>query len=279
MRESRALRALRIAVLAVLTAITVFPLYAMVSSSVKPLGDVRGVWHWIPSRVTLEPYVQMWQTVPLARYFVNSTIVSVLATVVAVLLATFAAYSISRYKFRGRNGFRFLVLSTEMFPGILFLLPLYVIYINIGRITGIELYGSYLGLVITYLTFALPISIWLLVGYFDSIPRELEEAAMVDGTTAVGALFRVLIPLSKPGIAAVAIFSFITAWGEVLFASVLTDPSTRTLAVGLQQYATREAVYWNQLMAAGIVVSLPVVIAFLSVRRYFTQGLAVGGVK
>jgi multiple sugar transport system permease protein len=221
----------------------------------------------------------MWETVPLARYFLNSLIISTCSTVIAVLIAILAAYAISRYRFRGRQPFRFLILSTEMFPGILFLLPLFIIFVNIEQIIGIKLYGSYTGLVITYLTFALPFSIWMLVGFFDSIPRELEEAAMVDGATALGALFRILIPLSTPGIIAVGIFAFLTAWGEVLFASVLTDEGTRTLAIGLQGYSTRSDVYWNQLMAASIVVSVPVVAAFLALQRYFVQGIAATGVK
>jgi multiple sugar transport system permease protein len=185
----------------------------------------------------------------------------------------------SSYRFSGRGVFSLIVLSTQMFPGILFLLPLFVIYVNLERALGIQLYGSYAGLIITYLTFALPFSIWMLVGYFDSIPRELEQAAMVDGTTALGALFRVLVPVSMPGIVAVAIFAFITAWGEVLFASVLTDDATRTLAVGLRNYAIQSNVYWNQLMAAAIVVSIPVVAGFLALQRYLVQGIAAGGVK
>jgi len=166
-----------------------------------------------------------------------------------------------------------------MFPGILFLLPLFVIFVNLEKSTGIALYGSYLGLIITYLTFSLPFSIWMLVGYFNSIPRELEQAAMVDGATPLGALFRILIPVSRPGIVAVAIFAFITAWGEVLFASVLTTDSTRTLAIGLRNYASQSNVYWNQLMAASIVISAPVVIAFLALQRYIVGGLTAGGVK
>jgi multiple sugar transport system permease protein len=245
----------------------------------KPLRDVQAVWRWVPSQVTLRPYLEMWETVPLARYFLNSLIISTCSTVIAVLIAILAAYAISRYRFRGRQPFRFLILSTEMFPGILFLLPLFIIFVNIEQIIGIKLYGSYTGLVITYLTFALPFSIWMLVGFFDTIPRELEEAAMVDGATALGALFRILIPLSTPGIIAVGIFAFLTAWGEVLFASVLTDEGTRTLAIGLQGYSTRSDVYWNQLMAASIVVSVPVVAAFLALQRYFVQGIAATGVK
>jgi multiple sugar transport system permease protein len=279
MSEERVYRALRVLGLAFFVFITAFPLYTIVITSLKPLRDVQAVWRWIPSRVTLRPYLEMWETVPLARYFMNSLIISTCSTVIAVLIAILAAYAISRYRFRGRQPFRFLILSTEMFPGILFLLPLFIIFVNIEQIIGIKLYGSYTGLVITYLTFALPFSIWMLVGFFDTIPRELEEAAMVDGATALGALFRILIPLSTPGIIAVGIFAFLTAWGEVLFASVLTDEGTRTLAIGLQGYSTRSDVYWNQLMAASIVVSVPVVAAFLALQRYFVQGIAATGVK
>jgi multiple sugar transport system permease protein len=251
----------------------------MISSSLKPLADVSGTFRWLPSDLTIRPYIDIWSTVPLARYFVNSLIVAGAATVCSVVIAVFSAYAVSRYDFRGKRTFTVTVLSTQMFPGILFLLPLFVIFVNIEQITGIKFYGSYTGLIITYLTFALPFSIWMLVGFFDSIPRELEEAAMVDGATALGALFRILIPLSTPGIIAVGIFAFLTAWGEVLFASVLTDEGTRTLAIGLQGYSTRSDVYWNQLMAASIVVSVPVVAAFLALQRYFVQGIAATGVK
>jgi multiple sugar transport system permease protein len=279
MSEERVYRALRVLGLAFFVFFTAFPLYTIVITSLKPLRDVQAVWRWVPSQVTLRPYLEMWETVPLARYFLNSLIISTCSTVIAVLIAILAAYAISRYRFRGRQPFRFLILSTEMFPGILFLLPLFIIFVNIEQIIGIKLYGSYTGLIITYLTFALPFSIWMLVGFFDTIPRELEEAAMVDGATALGALFRILIPLSTPGIIAVGIFAFLTAWGEVLFASVLTDEGTRTLAIGLQGYSTRSDVYWNQLMAASIVVSVPVVAAFLALQRYFVQGIAATGVK
>jgi multiple sugar transport system permease protein len=279
MRSSIGDRLSHAAGLLVLSFVTIFPLYTIVVSSIKPLGDVRGTFHWIPTHITLKPYVDIWKTIPLAHYFLNSVIVSTCATVLSVTIAIFAAYAISRYRFRGRQAFTLTVLATQMFPGILFLLPLFVIFVNIEKSFGIALYGTYPGLIITYLTFSLPFSIWMLVGYFNSIPPALEEAAMVDGATPLGALFRVLIPVSLPGIVAVAIFAFITAWGEVLFASVLTTDSTRTLAIGLRNYASQSNVYWNQLMAASIVVSLPVVVAFLAAQRYIVGGLTAGGVK
>jgi len=279
LRSSIGPRVSRLVGLAILSFVAIFPLYTIVISSIKPLGDVRSTFHWIPSHVTFQPYVDIWKTIPLGHYFVNSLIVSVSATVCSVTIAIFAAYAISRYRFRGRSAFTVTVLATQMFPGILFLLPLFVIFVNIEKSLGIALYGTYPGLIITYLTFSLPFSIWMLVGYFNAIPRELEEAAMVDGASPIGALFRVLIPVSLPGIVAVAIFAFITAWGEVLFASVLTTDATTTLAIGLRNYASQSNVYWNQLMAAAIVVSLPVVIAFLAMQRYIVGGLTAGGVK
>ena len=279
MSEKQVYGVLRVLGVAFFTFITLYPLYVIVASSIKPLGDVQGAWQWIPSEITLSPYVEMWTTVPLTKYFVNSIIISSAATLLAVLVAILAAYSISRYRFTGRGPLSLLILATQMFPGILFLLPLFVIFVNLEQVTGIKLYGSHLGLIILYLTFALPFSIWMLIGFFNSIPVELEQAAMVDGCTTLGAIFRILVPLSLPGIIAVSIFSFHVAWGEVLFASVMTDDNTRTLAIGLQDYATRSDVYWNQLMAASLVVSVPVVVAFLAVQRYLVSGMTAGGVK
>ncbi|HMD24052.1 MAG TPA: carbohydrate ABC transporter permease [Streptosporangiaceae bacterium] len=266
----------------VLSALTIFallPVYVMVSSSLKPLQDVTGTFRWIPSPITFSSYIQMWQTVPLAQYFVNSLIVCTCAAALSVLVATFAAYAVSRYRFHGRRVFTLVVLSTQMFPGILFLLPLFLIFVSIGNATGITLLGSRTGLIITYLTFSLPFSIWLLVGYFDSIPRGLDEAAWVDGCGPLRALFRVVIPAAIPGIITVAIYAFMTAWGEVLFASVMTNDTTRTLAVGLRDYSTQNDVYWNQIMAASIVVSIPVVAGFLLMQRFLVTGLTAGSVK
>ena len=279
MREPRWLKVVRVVVLGGLAACTLMPIYVMITSALKPLRDVQGPFQWIPSHLTFRPFIDIWHTVPLARYFGNSVVVAGCASVLSVTIAVFAAYAISRYTFRGREIFRMAVLSTQMFPGILFLLPLFLIYVNIGNATGIELSGSRLGLIITFLTFTLPFSIWMLVGYFDSIPRELDEAAEVDGSGPLGALLRVIVPAAMPGIVTVAVYSFMTAWGEVLFASVMTDDSTRTLAVGLRNYASQNDVYWNQIMAASLIVSVPVVVGFLLLQRYLVAGLTAGSVK
>ena len=279
MREPTWFRCARVIVLTLLGLFALLPVYVMLTASLKPLPDVQGAFRWLPSHLTLTPFVDMWRTIPLMRYLVNSLIVSTTASVASVLVALLASYALSRYRFRGRQAFSMGVLSTQMFPGILFLLPLFVMFVNISNVTGVNLYGSRLGLILTYLTFTLPFAIWMLIGYIDSIPRELDEAALVDGNGPLGALFRVVVPAAIPGIVAVAIYAFITAWGEVLFASVMTNDTTRTLAVGLRGYATQNNVYWNQIMAAALTVSVPIVIAFLLCQRFMVAGMTAGAVK
>ncbi|HEV7185060.1 MAG: carbohydrate ABC transporter permease [Actinomycetales bacterium] len=279
MHDTVGTRVFRVVVLSLLAVFVIVPLYVMVTSALKPLQDVQGAFTWIPSEITLQPFIDMWSTVPLASYFVNSVIVSTASTGLSVIVAIFAAYAVSRYRFRGRTLFTTGVLSTQMFPGVLFLLPLFLIFVNINQSVGIQLVGTYGGLVITYLTFSLPFAIWMLAGYFDGIPRELDEAATVDGCGPVRALFSVVLPAARPGVVAVAIYSFMTAWGEVLFASVMTNDDNRTLAVGLQLYSSQTNVFWNQIMAASLVVSIPVVVAFLLLQRNFVAGLTAGAVK
>ena len=280
MHEDKSFRVFRWVVVVVLGAFTVIPLYVMVTSSLKPLGDVQGDFHWVPTHLTIQPFIDIWSTVPLARYFANSLVVCTVATVFSVVIAIFAAYAISRYTFRGRTLFTGAVLSTQMFPGILFLLPLFLIFVNIDKQLGFTfLYQTRAGLILTYLTFSLPFSIWMLASYLDGIPRDLDEAARVDGTTALGALFRVVLPAARPGVVAVAVYSFMTSWGEILFAAQMTNESSRTLSIGLQNYSTQINVYWNQVMAASLVVSVPIVIAFLLLQKYLVAGLTSGAVK
>jgi multiple sugar transport system permease protein len=278
-RESTSFKVIRVVGLTLLTLFTLAPLYVMIVSGLKPLSDVQGAFSWIPSHVTVQPFVDIWHTIPLARYFTNSIIVSLSAAAFSVLIAIFASYAVSRWDFRGKRLFQITVLSTQMFPGILFLLPLYLIFVNIGQATGFALQGSRIGLIITYLTFSLPFSIWMLVSYFDTIPRGLDEAAKVDGAGPMRTLWSVVVPAAKPGIVAVGIYSFMTAWGETLFASVMTNDSSKTLAIGLREYSTQISVYWNQVMAASLVVSVPVVVGFLLLQRYLVQGLTAGAVK
>jgi multiple sugar transport system permease protein len=221
----------------------------------------------------------MWRTVPLGRYFANSVIVSGTSTALSLIIAILAAYALVRLRWRGQRTFSLLVLSTQMFPGILFLLPLYLLFVQIQRVVGLQMTGTYQGLIVTYLTFSLPFSIWMLMAFFAAMPEELEEAAMIDGTSRFGGFVRIILPIARPGIIAVGVFAFMNAWGEVLFASVLTTRETRTLAVGMQAFATNVEVRWNEAMAASVFISLPILVGFLLVQKHIVQGLAAGGVK
>ncbi|AKU17472.1 carbohydrate ABC transporter permease [Luteipulveratus mongoliensis] len=280
MRDPLSFRIFRWVVITVVGLFTAIPLYVLLTTSLKPLSDVQGKFEWWPSHMTLRPFVDIWSTVPLGRYFANSLIVCVTATFFSVLIAIFAAYAVSRYRFRGRRLFSGAVLSTQMFPGILFLLPLFLVFVNIDKTLGSTVfYQTRVGLIVMYMTFTLPFAIWMLASYLDGIPKDLDEAARVDGCNAMGALFRVVLPAARPGVIAVAVYAFMTAWGEILFASQMTNDTTRTLSIGLQSYSTQINVYWNQVMAAALVVSVPVVIAFLLLQRYMVAGLTAGAVK
>jgi multiple sugar transport system permease protein len=278
-RETAGFKTFRVVVLVVLACFVILPLYVMLTTAIKPLVDVSGQFTWWPTTITFQPFIDIWKTIPLAQYFLNSLIVSTSASVISVIIAIFASYGVSRWRFKGRNVFTTAILSTQMFPGVLFLLPLYLIFVNISQTFGVQLIGTRGGLIITYLTFTLPFAIWMLTGYFDNIPKELDEAAKVDGASSIRTLFSVVLPVARPGIIAVLVYAFMTAWGEVLFASVLTTESSRTLAIGLGEYSTEVNVFWNQIMAASVVVSIPVVVGFLLLQRNFVAGLSAGAVK
>lgn len=281
MHDSLQYRILRAVVLLFLALFTIYPLWTLISVSISTPAEAGAPFRWIPDVINVHGYVQMWKTVPLARYLINSLVVSLISAAVALPFALLSAYALTRHRLRGGGIFLKVILATQLFPGVMFLIPLFVLYVTLQRTIGIALDDSYAGLIITYLTFALPFSIWMLTGYVDKIPRDIEEAAMVDGAGRLQAFTRTTLRMAIPGIVAVGIFAFMTAWGEVLFASVLTNSSTRTLPVGLQLYenATSGFIDWNQLMAAAFTVSIPVVVGFLLLQRYFVRGLAAGAVK
>lgn len=281
MADSRSYQVVRALVLAILAGFTLYPLWTLLSISVSTPQEAGQQFRWIPSIVNFHTYVAMWQTAPLLHYLLNSAIVSCISALVSLPIAILAAYALTRYRVFGGRLFLQVVLATQAFPGVLFLLPLFVLYVSIQNAVGITLDGSYVGLILTYLTFALPFSIWMLTGYLDSIPRDIEEAAWVDGAGRFQAFIIMTLRMVMPGVAAVGVFTFMTAWGEVLFASVLTNSVTRTLPIGLQLYENAKGltIYWNQLMAASITVSIPVVIGFLLLQRYFVRGLGAGAIK
>jgi len=267
MHDSTTYRWVRRIGLTVLTMIVGLPLFIILSTSIKSLADIQGAFTWLPRHITLSPYRDMWTTIPLRRYLTNSLIVSAVATVLALLVGAPAGYTLARSNIRGPRVFSLLLLATQAVPGTLFLLPLFLIYAKIGQLTGIAVLGSYTGVVLTDLTFALPVTIWLLTTHIAALPADVEDAARIDGASELALLVRVVLPIAAPGIATAGVFAFLTAWGEVLFASILTDDHTATVPVGLHGYATQSTVYWNQLTAAALTTSIPALAAVLLLRR------------
>src|SRR5438477_713419 len=201
-------------------------------------------------------------------------IVSLATTALGVLVAVPAAYAFSRFQFPGRDLLFFAVLIRNMFPVVVFLIPLFIL------MRTLHLINTQWSLILTYLTFGLPLSIWLLKGFYDNIPVEFERAARIDGASRFQAFVRIVMPLSSPGIIATAIYSFITAWNEYVYAlTFLNDKSRLTLPVGLQRFFTEFASNWPGLMAASFIMSVPVVVLFLMLQKWFVKALTEGAVK
>ncbi|MFT5431583.1 MAG: arabinogalactan oligomer/maltooligosaccharide transport system permease protein, partial [Myxococcota bacterium] len=204
----------------------------------------------------------------------NSVVVSLATTVVGVALATTAAYAFSRFRFYGQKTGMTMFLVTQMFPGVLMIIPLFVI------MNQLDLLDSLGGLVLVYSTTAIPFCVWMLKGYFDTIPKELEESAIMDGASRMTIFIRIILPLAAPAIAVTALFSFMTAWNEFVLAFTFNnDPLAQTLPVTIQRYADPKSTYWGSFAAASIVVSIPVMLLFYRLQRYLVEGLTAGGVK
>jgi multiple sugar transport system permease protein len=256
------------------------PMVWMISTALKPRTAVfQEPTSVIPSNATLENFVRVTQPLtPSGRYFgtyfLNSTIVSVASAVLSVVVAAPAAYAFSRFRFPGKQPAYFAVLARNMFPLIVFLIPLFTM------MTSLRLTNTYAGLIIAYLTFTLPLSIWLLKGFFDAIPPELERAARIDGCSRFGAFFRVILPLTTPGLAATAIYSFVQAWNEFPYALNLAfSTQMRTLPVGMTFFFSENSSDWTGLMATAVIISVPVVIIFVFLQRFFVSALTQGAVK
>lgn len=273
---------LRIAVTIILAVIVLIPLAYTLLLSVTPDAEVGGD-NLIPSHWAFDNYIQMWTTVSLTSGLLNSLLISGTASVIAVILAVGAGYVITRFKFRGRLPYLYSLIGLQTVPGVMLLLPLFVLYASIQAVLHIQLVGSYQAVILTYLTFALPFATWLMVSYLGSIPLDLEEAALVDGATRLQALWRVIVPLALPGIVVGLVFSFLTGWNDVLFASVLTSPDTRTIAVQLQAFSSSQEggalPLYGQLMGAAAVSALPVIVLYIFFQRYLIGGLTAGSVK
>jgi arabinogalactan oligomer/maltooligosaccharide transport system permease protein len=208
------------------------------------------------------------------RQIVNSLVVALATTALGVALATTAAYAFSRFSFRGRKAGMNLLLVTQMFPGVVMMIPLYII------LERLALLDTLAGLVLVYSTTAVPFCVWMLKGYFDTIPRELEEAAVMDGMGRLAIFRRIVLPLARPGIVVTALFSFMTAWNEfILAATFVSKPQMFTLPVALQRYVGDYSTEWGRFAAGAVLVSIPVMILFFALQRHLVGGLTAGGVK
>jgi len=274
--------ALRIIAIIVLAIFVLVPIAYTILLSVTPDAEVGGD-SLIPSHWAFGNYLQMWSTVNLAQGLVNSLLISVVASAIAVVLAVGAAYIITRFRFRGRLLYLYSLIGLQTVPGVMLLLPLFVLFASVQATLHFRLVGTYEVVIITYLTFALPFATWLMVSYLGSIPVDLEEAALVDGATRLQTLWQIIVPLALPGIVVALVFSFLTGWNDVLFASVLTAPETRTVAVQLQVFSSAQEggalPLYGQLMGASVVSALPVVVLYMIFQRYLIGGLTAGGVK
>jgi multiple sugar transport system permease protein len=262
------------AITVALTAVVLFPFYWLLASAVKPREELfRIPAVWVPEEPTLDSFVRLFQgSFPL--WFQNSTIIALSTTALGLTLAALAAYSFSRFPFAGSRALSTTFLFIQLFPVAVIVIPLFIMWSNL------KLTNTYWSLIITYLVFGLPVSTWLMIGFFNAVPIELEEAAMIDGASRLGALWRITLPLSLPGLAATAIYVFLLAWNEFFFAlTFMSSTEMRTIPVGLQSFFAEHSVDWGLVMAGSVVASLPVVILFGALSRYFVQGLTSGAVK
>jgi multiple sugar transport system permease protein len=259
---------------------TAVPMIWMLLTSIKSgFAAMQSPPQWWPNEPTLASYKKLLDPTnsvgqDFLRFFWNSLFVATTTTILAVIVAVPAAYAFSRFDFPGRKFLFFSVLLRNMFPAVIFLVPLFILMRLLGLVNT---HGS---LVLTYLTFGLPLAIWLLKGFYDNIPYQLEQAARIDGATRFQAFLLIVMPLSVPGIIATAIYSFIGAWNEYIFAYTFLNKNDQlTLPVGIQRFFSENTTDFPGLMAASFMMSLPVVVLFLLLQRYFVRALTEGAVK
>ncbi|MEO8245350.1 MAG: ABC transporter permease subunit [bacterium] len=273
--QHRASMTLRLTILVPFMVFVLFPFYWILNTSLKStpqISERRSIF-W-PEPFTLEQFRALIEDTQFLTWLGNSIFVAVAATVISVAFASLAAYALSRLRFAGAGILTTCLLITYLLPGTLLFIPLYQILASMGLI------NSYAALIATYPTFLLPFATWVLLGYFRSIPVELEEAAMIDGAGRLTIFWSITLPLAAPAILAVTLFAFTTAWNEFLFAFVfITSESLRTLPIGLQSLVVGDILPWGKLMAASLLTAVPVAVLYTFAQRYLTEGLTVGGVK
>jgi multiple sugar transport system permease protein len=254
---------------------SLFPFLWMVVTSVKEQRQIMSIPPTlVPSSVTAAHYGDVFTKSRMPRYFLNSTVVSTGATVIALVFAVLGGYGFARHKFRWKTFLQNAVLSSQMLPTAAIIVPLFII------LRTLHLLNSYPGLILAYLIITLPLSVWMMSGYFRFIPAEMEEAALIDGCSRLGVLLRIVLPVSLPGLAATAVYCFVVTWNEFLFAlSFATDKRVMTLPIGLMEFTQEFTIDWGALMAGSVLMTLPIVILFFVIQRAFISGLTSGATK
>jgi ABC-type glycerol-3-phosphate transport system permease component len=256
-------------------AVTLFPFYWMLNTSLKPAAEVfASPPTFVSAHWSLDAYHAVLANRPVARYFLNSLIVAIGSTAISIVLASLAAYGITRFFPRGALPFVLFLLFTKMLPETLLIIPYFQL------MSDLSLLNTYWALILAYSSFALPFSVWMLIGFFRSIPRELDEAAHIDGAGVLQTFFRVILPLARPGLVAVALFTFLIAWNSYVWALVLTtDSSMFVLSVGIANMVGEYRVQWNELMAAAVMAAVPVMALYALLERHLVEAITAGAVK
>jgi multiple sugar transport system permease protein len=251
------------------------PFIWMLSTSLKTPADTFKIpVTLIPAHLTFQAYISILSNPAWQRYFFNSLVVAIFVMVLSVVIGSITGYGFSRFNFPGKRHLLLGVVVVNLFPTAALILPIYVFMSRLGII------NTHLALIIIHLLFTLPLAVWLLVGFFQGVSIDLEEAAMIDGCTRLQAIRRIILPIAAPGLLSTAIVSFLLSWREFLFALILTNSvSMRTVPVGIALFSGEVFVEWNKVMAAGVLVILPVLIIFLSLGRYFIAGIGEGAIK
>jgi arabinogalactan oligomer / maltooligosaccharide transport system permease protein len=238
------------------------------------LDRLRSVVPW-PEHWSVANFVSVMTDQPFGRWVLNSLVVAIFTTLAGIFLSCTAAYAFSRFRFPGRRAGMMSFLVSQMFPGVLTLIPIYIIMVQV-----LGLGSSRLGLIIVYAATSIPFSVWMLKGYFDTIPKELEEAAVIEGASPGTIFWRIVLPLAKPAVAITALFSFMTAWNEFILAATFLDDASRfTLPVALQRLVGEYRTEWGRFAAGALLVSAPVMAVFFALQRHLVGGLTAGGVK
>ena len=228
----------------------------------------------LPEKITLTSFIRIWRDYDFVLYFRNSLIVTIVAVIVSLIASTLKGYGAPRFKFKGKNAFLSFILMTQMFPSIMLLVPFY----KILSIYGLN--NSLVGLCIVYVSFTIPFCSWMMVGYYRTIPLEIDESASIDGASYMQTFIKITLPLVRPGIVSSAIYAFITCWNEYMFAAILLiDDKLKTAAVAIAEMNGYYRIAWNDMMAASLVASVPLLIAFIFMQKSFISGLTAGAVK